>query len=269
MDSRENLQSSIRKILSTQLTEAGLAEFVQDRALLDYLSGKLTDEAIRSQPALYNALVRGITLPVSQEALREAETMAMRQAKTLVTGEARTQLKAIGEVIRDGLQHGDNPRLVARRLEMIDSLDSVRAKQLAKYIRDLEKMGLSPEEIKKRASRMKNKLLRDRRETIARTEARYAQEEASAVEARAAGKQYKSWMTMGDDRVSHLCISNENAGWIDIDKPFPSGHDQPPGHPRCRCTLSYRAAAPDAAAQDRLDNRIKQRDIRRKLGIKY
>lgn len=50
----------------------------------------------------------------------------------------------------------------------------------------------------------------------------------------------KSWLTVGDDRVSDDCQSNTDAGWIAIDDTFPSGDDRPLAHPGCRCTLLYR-----------------------------
>ena len=50
----------------------------------------------------------------------------------------------------------------------------------------------------------------------------------------------KSWVTVGDLRVSkEICQLNEAAGAIPIDQPFPSGHMFQPGHPNCRCTVSY------------------------------
>jgi len=50
----------------------------------------------------------------------------------------------------------------------------------------------------------------------------------------------KSWLTVGDDRVSEDCQSNADAGWIPIDDTFPSGDDRPLSHPGCRCTVLYR-----------------------------
>lgn len=52
----------------------------------------------------------------------------------------------------------------------------------------------------------------------------------------------KSWLTIGDDRVSEDCSSNEAAGWIPAQDNFPSGDDTPLAHPGCRCTALYRRA---------------------------
>lgn len=52
----------------------------------------------------------------------------------------------------------------------------------------------------------------------------------------------KSWLTVGDDRVSDGCAENEGAGWIPLDEPFPSGDQAPLRFPGCRCTALYRRA---------------------------
>jgi SPP1 gp7 family putative phage head morphogenesis protein len=56
----------------------------------------------------------------------------------------------------------------------------------------------------------------------------------------------KRWLTAGDERVCADCIANGEAGWIPIDRPFPSGHMRYPAHPGCRCCiLQQRAKAGD------------------------
>jgi len=52
----------------------------------------------------------------------------------------------------------------------------------------------------------------------------------------------KYWSTMRDDRVSDGCIENEDAGWIDLAKNFPSGHVRPLRFPGCRCDLLQRVS---------------------------
>jgi hypothetical protein len=50
----------------------------------------------------------------------------------------------------------------------------------------------------------------------------------------------KSWLTVGDKRVSADCAANEGADWIPLDDTFPGGVDQPLQHPACRCTMLLR-----------------------------
>ncbi len=52
----------------------------------------------------------------------------------------------------------------------------------------------------------------------------------------------KAWLTVGDDRVSEICLGNEAAGWIPMDEDFPSGDEKPLAHPACRCDLLQRVA---------------------------
>lgn len=50
----------------------------------------------------------------------------------------------------------------------------------------------------------------------------------------------KMWVTSHDDRVSDECAANEAVGWIPIDDAFPSGDEEPPRFPGCRCYAQYR-----------------------------
>jgi len=79
---------------------------------------------------------------------------------------------------------------------------------------------------------------------VAVTETAEAYEEGNRIAAKEIQKQgvlmEKSWLTVGDDRVSDGCEENQDAGWIDIDEEFPSGHQRPPRFPGCRCDCLYR-----------------------------
>lgn len=50
----------------------------------------------------------------------------------------------------------------------------------------------------------------------------------------------KSWLTVGDDRVSEVCQGNQDEGWIPWDQAHASGQQHPLAHPACRCTELYR-----------------------------
>jgi Phage Mu protein F like protein len=85
---------------------------------------------------------------------------------------------------------------------------------------------------------------RDRSELIAVTEIGDAYSEGQllvgdAMQLRGINTQ-KRWLTAGDDRVEAECEGNEAAGWIPMDDAFPSGHERPLAHPRCRCALGVR-----------------------------
>lgn len=88
--------------------------------------------------------------------------------------------------------------------------------------------------------------LRDRAELIAVTEIGQAYidgqlDQAERLAARGAQIE-KSWLTVGDDRVSDGCRANEAAKWIPFAQTFPSGHAGPLRFPGCRCALQTRRA---------------------------
>lgn len=93
------------------------------------------------------------------------------------------------------------------------------------------------------AGRRPQKHIQSRAHLVAVTEAGEAYEHGNlsvGQELQAAGlEMQKSWLTVGDSRVSALCSGNQAAGWIALDDAFPSGHDRPLGHPACRCTALY------------------------------
>ena len=137
-------------------------------------------------------------------------------------------------------------------------LDKNRAATLAKFKAQLENSGVSGTELVDKVERMRAKLLRDRRRTIAQTEQRMATENGKAALANARGSQFKRWITAQDDRVSDIDESNQAQGWIKIGDAFSSGDDQPPSHPNCRCTVVYRTSPPGEAEQDRVDAATKR-----------
>lgn len=91
--------------------------------------------------------------------------------------------------------------------------------------------------------------IRNRAELIAITETGNAYEKAAMIQAESlqmAGlPMEKSWNTVRDERVSDGCQENEDAGWIPLDQPFPSGDMQPLRFPGCRCNLQTRFARED------------------------
>jgi hypothetical protein len=91
--------------------------------------------------------------------------------------------------------------------------------------------------------------IQSRAHMVAVTEAGEAYEEGSLQVIKGAtgtGLDFeKSWLTVGDSKVSALCATNQGAGWIPVADAFPSGHDRPLGHPACRCTALYQRKRTD------------------------
>jgi HK97 family phage portal protein len=74
---------------------------------------------------------------------------------------------------------------------------------------------------------------------IARTEVISAYAEGSMEGYRQAGiVKTKRWITAGDARVDPECQMNEEQGSIALNLNFTTGHDAPPVHANCRCTIA-------------------------------
>lgn len=210
--------------------EAGLANIkagIEDKAF---------DEFYMAMKGTIEAPLSSVTYKKSVEMLKDR---ARQQAKTFATNLTEAQLNTMAQTIADGLKEGLGTQQISRRLTMVTGLDSNRAKTFQKYVDDLAASGVTGQKLDRMKEKRFKELLGDRRWTIAQTEARFATSYAREKEAQAFGAKFKVWMTVGDDRVSQQCRSNQSAGPIPLKDSFPSGHSRPPCHPNCRCTLGY------------------------------
>lgn len=238
--------------LKAILLEAGLPESESAALAAQLALGAAAFDEL--EELLFQQLSAGVT----PEMLAAARAQATREAKRITGNLLQAELHKIAEQVAENLAAGKGPLELARRLEAIKALDSNRAKTYLNYEAMLEATDLTAAEIEAKLERMYEKLLRDRKETIAITEQRMATSEANALEAEARGQKFKRWSTVGDARVStEICAPNEAQGWIDIDRAFQSGDDHTPGHPNCRCSVIYRTSEPDkfdrARAQEQAD----------------
>lgn len=207
--------------------------------------------------AYYDTLVAQLRGTVSAAILDEARNLAEDAAVSLQRSFVELELQAIGETIAEGIAAGKHPSKIARELQAVNNLDPPRAAQLRKFAAQ------TPAPSQAEIDALHEKLLRDRRETIARTETAKAVSEGDALAAKSGGAVAKVWQSTGDARVSDECEANEAQGPIPVGDAFTSGAKVPPQHPNCRCAVSYiynpeqldnakarseqRAAATDAA----------------------
>ena len=217
MTENDAVMAEIRKATADTANEA-YARFYN--SMRDALSGDLSPEAYK-------------------KALNLADDAARIQARNFAVNMTRADLQTMGKTIADGLAEGLDPVAIGRRLNMVKGLDPQRAAKYTKMVKYMESLDITDEQLEKRAERLFNKLLRERKTTIAQYEGGTAVEHARRVEAEAAGARWKTWITAGDDRVSDGCQANEADGAVPIKDTFSSGDDMPPRHPRCRCCLSY------------------------------
>lgn len=195
--------------------------------------------------------------PPPQSVLDAARAAAEKTAGVLLKDFTRTQLASMGQKIRDGIAAGKGPVEIARSLSEVTGLDAPRAARLEKIKKYLEQSGMSPEAIKKQLEREKEKLLRERRETIARTETADAQSTARRFEAEARGARWKYWITTADERLCDICSGNERDGVIPFEATFSGGTRDVPAHPNCRCAVQY-VTSDKAKVQAETINRIGQ-----------
>ena len=187
----------------------------------------------------------GLTRATSRVALDRARRLAETAAKSLAQDLTKAELKKIGETIAQAMIDGKRPRDIYNKLQEVKSLDSNRAKTYDNLKKKLEKSGLSPDAQKKLLDKEYQRLLQERRKTIAQTEGRYATSEARAAAADERKDEFKRWITSPDERLCEVCDGNENDGVIPINESFSSGDMHTPAHPNCRCTVAYLSGGKD------------------------
>ncbi len=213
-------------------------------ALRLYFEGEVTRVALETQPALYDAIIRGIRGFPDAASMEAARALATERAGLLAQGIVQAELNKLADVVARGIESGAHPFEIARQLDMVTGLDSGRAGTMRKYVEYLDSLNITKAEWNRRYESMYQRQLRNRRKTIAQNEMHEAMASGERLRAEARGAKRKLWQTRGDGKVSDICAGNEADGWVPIDDEFSSGHDRPPGHVGCRCAASYMTAAP-------------------------
>lgn len=170
---------------------------------------------------------------------------ARRFAAERVTVFDETGKRAIAEAIAQTLwERRGTPGAYREIRDMLyarqDFFRGLTAPQISSLFRERRELlddGYSASEADALIEVSRRAKIRDRAETIARTEMRDAVSQGTLYQHTRLGATTKSWGTRGDDRVSEVCNENASAGWIEMDASFPSGHDAPTSHPNCRCVL--------------------------------
>jgi SPP1 gp7 family putative phage head morphogenesis protein len=143
--------------------------------------------------------------------MQQAVTWAQKHCATAVTQIGDTTKRELAQLISDGIKERRG----------IPGLKRDINNKFASWVKDSkDKLG---------------RPIKNRAEMIARTETASALSKGSLQRAKDIGVTGKRWVTVGDDRVSDICLKNEAVGDIPINQAFPSGHSGPPSHPRCRC----------------------------------
>lgn len=181
---------------------------------------KPLDDAYRASIA---AGANAISLELGEDIIsfnlsnQRAEDWIINNGAKLVTNVNETSRFRIKNIVKQGLRAGD-------------SYDDIAASITRTY----KEFAIGKPQLH----------IRSRAHLVAITETGNAYEAGAregAKQAAAAGlPMEKKWSTTGDNRVSELCLVNEDQSWIPIDTPHASGHDRPLRFPGCRCAELYR-----------------------------
>ena len=179
----------------------------------------------------------GIRVGIADLAVKSSFNLADPRAAAWLRGRAAARVAGINNTTREGLR-----TLLTQAMKNGWSYDKT-----AKAIR---------EQFDGFAGKRPQQHIRSRAHLVATTEAGDAYARGNLMvgqELAAAGLEMeKRWLTVGDARVSDLCLGNEAAGWIPIADSFPSGHDCPLGHPACVPGFVMVSGPPVTAAAKRL-----------------
>lgn len=146
-----------------------------------------------------------------------AQEYINKHGAELVSGVSNTTKKRINYVVSKGMEKGWSYDETAKALKQ-------RWKKFA--------VGMPQKHIRSRAHLISVTEVGQAYEFGARESVKQMQERAMPME--------KKWQTVGDNRVSEGCATNEAEGWIDVDQTHNSGHMHPLRFPGCRCTELYR-----------------------------
>ena len=176
----------------------------------------------------------------------EAQRAAERQAAAMVTAISEETRAAIRALIARSIREGVPPYDSARMIQSMIGLTDRQAQAAANYREELINQGLEMGRVNTLLDRYVEKKIRDRAESIARTEVMSALTEGSLESWRQAREEgllgkdaKKEWIVTPDDRLCPNCAPMDGVQ-VPLDAKFhtPLGDvDGPTLHPQCRCVL--------------------------------
>lgn len=186
--------------------------------------------------------------PLTAAAEKWLEKEALDTVKKQLTKET---LKAVRASLKLSFEQGLTSKSAADSLRRSIGLNSVQTKRLDKLRRSMQAQDLKASVINRRLKNLRDKMLKQRAELVARTELHTAvsagRQEAWEIAADEGAidpkKATKIWMTAGDARVDCCICLNMNGQRRGLKKPFKTDDGREikypgaPAHPRCRCTV--------------------------------
>ncbi len=221
--------------------------------ILEQMTGIVTGQQVAAAEASFVDL--GGTKAMIGGRMRRAEANAQARAAARVVEIDQTTRAAIRERITAALRSGDSIDRVAADLRQTVGLHSRYATALTNYTNQLRKKGLDDGTIRMRTTVYRDRLLRARAETIARTELSEAANAgrtegwAAAVASGALPADSQKRWILGPNPCP-ICQS-VGGTTVELFATFANGYDNPPAHPNCTCrvVLAEVGAAADAIRQ--------------------
>ena len=196
----------------------------QSAALLEGLQEVLVDWLEKDHARFQTALVTALHAAASAGFLAACNSWKKRLALGL--SPSRTSPRLYNWAKRRGDQ-------------LLALLDKTTRRRITEIITKARKHALSIDETMRSIREYLDNITHGRAEMAARMEANNAVNEGEFQANKALGATAKAWITCRDAFVCPTCLRNEQEGRIPIEDPFPSGHNHPPAHPHCRCTIVY------------------------------
>jgi len=154
-------------------------------------------------------------------------------------------IEGIKVALDQALERGENPLVAARRIRSMIGPNARQMQAIERYHSRLLEQGVSPKRARELTEKLTQRYIKQRAETIARTEMIAAENYGAleawdrAVKAGLAGKESeKEWVTAFDERTCPACSQLDGVR-VKYNEPFPVGVMMPPLHPNCRCRASF------------------------------
>ena len=176
-----------------------------------------------------------------------AANYARSEVGRMISGITDTTLQGIRRLIEAGIEEGIDVRTTARSIRSMIGLTEQQTNWVMNYEYDLLQRGSVS--IDEKVERYANKLIRNRAQTIARTESLDAMNAGQQAAWRAAVDQdmlpkdvEQIWIVSDDERLCEICAPMEDQT-APMGGYFQTGDGRqvrrpPEPHPRCRCTVA-------------------------------
>ena len=183
---------------------------------------------------------------IIKQAPAEVLEYAATRSADLVTAIGEGQRNALRTIITDGVAAGKAPRVVAKQIKTLGIGLAEKGphtySRLARYRQAQIDAGVRPALVERRTAKFCEKLLKDRAESIARTEMIAAQN-IGVLDAWNTGVRtglvmptaVKEWIA-GVARTCSICVDLDGER-VPLNETFSIGTMSPPAHPQCRCTM--------------------------------